>query len=100
MQALLGYASRSGTPRSTAIGRKLPNEQWFPVQATSPRLSAVAHASVARAGEVAAALRRAERDLAALADDQAIALLGADGPDLEALAAWPTRCAARPLATK
>jgi len=36
--------------------------------------------------DVAAALRQAERDPAALTDDQAIALLGADGPDLEALA--------------
>jgi FO synthase len=39
-----------------------------------------------RTGEVAAALRQAERDPAALTDDQAIALLSADGPDLEALA--------------
>ena len=37
-------------------------------------------------GEVASALRQAERDPAALTDDQAIALLSADGPDLEALA--------------
>jgi FO synthase len=42
--------------------------------------------SVASAGEVAAALRQAERNPAALTDDQAIALLSADGPDLEALA--------------
>jgi len=42
--------------------------------------------SVARSGEVAAALRQAERDPAALTDDQAIALLSADGVDLEALA--------------
>jgi FO synthase len=42
--------------------------------------------AVARSGEVAAALRQAERDPAALTDDQAIALLSADGPDLEALA--------------
>jgi len=40
-----------------------------------------------RPGEAAAALRQAERDPAALTDDQAIALLGADGDDLEALAA-------------
>jgi FO synthase len=37
-------------------------------------------------GEIAAALRQAERDPAALTDSQAIALLGADGPDLDALA--------------
>ncbi|MBV9858410.1 MAG: bifunctional FO biosynthesis protein CofGH [Streptosporangiaceae bacterium] len=42
--------------------------------------------AVARPGEVAAALRQAERGPAALTDGQAIALLGADGPDLEALA--------------
>jgi FO synthase len=42
--------------------------------------------SLLGAGEVAAALRSAERDPAALTDDQAIALLSADGPDLEALA--------------
>ncbi|SNS97428.1 FO synthase subunit 1 /FO synthase subunit 2 [Geodermatophilus saharensis] len=37
--------------------------------------------------EVAAALRAAERDPAGLTDAQYLALLGADGPDLEALAA-------------
>ena len=42
--------------------------------------------AAARPGELAAALRQAERDPAALTDDQAIALLSADGPDLEALA--------------
>ena len=42
--------------------------------------------AVARPGEVAAALRQAERDPATLTDDQAVALLGADGDDLEALA--------------
>jgi FO synthase len=41
---------------------------------------------VARPGDVAAALRQAERDPAALTDEQALALLSADGPDLEALA--------------
>jgi FO synthase len=43
-------------------------------------------ANVARPGEVAAALRQAERDPAALTDTHAIALLGADGEDLDALA--------------
>ena len=38
-------------------------------------------------GEVAAALRAAERDPAGLTDAQALALLDADGPELEALAA-------------
>src|SRR5262249_24717451 len=42
--------------------------------------------AVPRPGEVAAALRQAERDPAALTDEAAIALFGADGPDLEALA--------------
>jgi FO synthase len=38
-------------------------------------------------GEVAAALRAAERDPAGITDAQALALLDADGPELEALAA-------------
>ena len=42
--------------------------------------------AVLSSAEVAAALRQAERAPAALTDAQAIALLGADGPDLEALA--------------
>ncbi len=42
--------------------------------------------AVLRPGEVAAALRQAERAPSALTDDQALALLSADGPDLEALA--------------
>jgi FO synthase len=47
---------------------------------------AVAAPAIARPGEVAAALRQAERDPASLTDDAAMALLGADGDDLEALA--------------
>ena len=43
--------------------------------------------AVARPGEVVEALRQAERDPAALTDAQAIALLSADGDDLNALAA-------------
>ena len=42
--------------------------------------------AVLSGGEVADALRQAERAPARLTDAQAIALLGADGPDLEALA--------------
>ena len=49
--------------------------------------SAPAAPAVARPGEVAAALRQAERDPAGLTDDQAVALLGADGADLDALTA-------------
>ena len=47
---------------------------------------ATAVPAATRAGEVAAALRQAERNPAALTDDQAVALLAADGDDLEALA--------------
>jgi FO synthase len=47
----------------------------------------IAAPAVTRPGDAAAALRQAERDPAALTDDQAIALLGADGDDLDALAA-------------
>ena len=43
--------------------------------------------AVARPGEIAAALRQAERDPAALTDAEAIALLAADGDDLDAMAA-------------
>jgi FO synthase len=49
--------------------------------------SATSAPAVARPGEVAEALRQAERDPAALTDAQAIALLSADGGDLEALSA-------------
>ncbi len=53
--------------------------------ATGSSLAAGAPA-VQSGREVAAALRQAERDPAALTDSQALALLSADGPDLEALA--------------
>ena len=53
---------------------------------TAGRLAAGAAPAVLSAGEIASALRQAERDPAALTDDQAIALLSADGADLEALA--------------
>jgi FO synthase len=55
-------------------------------RADAPRSASDAPA-IARPGEVADALRQAERDPAALNDEQAIALLGADGDDLAALAA-------------
>jgi FO synthase len=57
-----------------------------PAPAQVPRPSAPGAPSVLSGGEVASALRQAERDPAALTDDQAIALLSADGPELEALA--------------
>src|SRR5215469_13763604 len=53
----------------------------------APAPSAFPAPALARPGEVAAALRQAERAPAALTDEAAIALLGADGDDLEALAA-------------
>jgi FO synthase len=57
------------------------------VPPTAPASPAAPQApAVARPGEVAAALRQAERDPASLTDEAAIALLGADGDDLEALA--------------
>ncbi len=56
-----------------------------PAQAARPAGREAAPA-ILRPGETAAALRQAERDPAALTDDQALALLAADGPDLEALA--------------
>jgi FO synthase len=60
-----------------------------PVTGSSPAPADVPVAgapAVLSGAEVAAALRQAERDPAALTDAHAIALLGADGPDLEALA--------------
>ncbi len=50
------------------------------------RPAAVGAPAVLSAGEVASALRQAERDPLALTDAQAAALLSADGRDLEALA--------------
>jgi len=55
-----------------------------PASGSSP--AAPAAPFVSRPGEIASALRQAERAPAALTDDQALALLSADGPDLEALA--------------
>jgi FO synthase len=57
-----------------------------PAAARTPGSPAGTAPAMASPGEVAAALRQAERDPAALTDAQALALLGADGPDLEALA--------------
>ena len=60
-----------------------------PASSQRPTLANTAEAgapAILRPGETAAALRQAERDPAALTDDQALALLAADGPDLEALA--------------
>jgi FO synthase len=55
-----------------------------PAHPSSP--AAAGAPAVLAVGEVASALRQAERDPLALTDAQALALLAADGPDLEALA--------------
>jgi FO synthase len=57
-----------------------------PPAGSAARSAAAAAPAVLAAGETAAALRQAERDPAALSDGQAVALLTADGPDLDALA--------------
>ena len=57
-----------------------------PAPGHAPRPAAGGAPAVVSAGEVASALRQAERDPTSLTDAQALALLSADGPDLEALA--------------
>ena len=57
-----------------------------PAPGHAPRPAAAGAPAVVSAGEVASALRQAERDPTSLTDAQALALLSADGPDLEALA--------------
>jgi FO synthase len=69
----------------TGLRAPAPGSSPAPVAAPAASLAAAAAPAVLSAREVAAALRQAERDPAALTDDQAIALLGADGPDLDAL---------------
>ena len=66
--------------------REIAERTGLPAPARSPRPAAPGAPAVLAAGEVAAALRQAERDPAALTDGQAVALLSADGPELEALA--------------
>jgi len=62
-------------------------ERTRPPAPAHPSSPATAGApAVLAVGEVASALRQAERDPLALTDAQALALLSADGPDLEALA--------------
>jgi FO synthase len=68
--AAAGAPTASSTASSTASGPS--------ATAGAPAVLAV--------GEVASALRQAERNPLALTDAQALALLSADGPDLEALA--------------
>jgi FO synthase len=69
-------AERTGVPAPAPAAR--PAKAGASAKAGAP--------AILRPGETAAALRQAERDPAALTDDQALALLAADGPDLEALA--------------
>jgi len=57
-----------------------------PAPAVQPASAVQPAPAVLAVGEVASALRQAERDPLALTDAQALALLSADGPDLEALA--------------
>ena len=70
-------ASAATQPAPTAASAAL-GPAAAPAPATAP--------AAARPGELPAALRQAERDPAALTDAETIALLSADGPDLEALA--------------
>ena len=58
-----------------------------PAARAGPAAPAGASAPARLRAEVADALRSAERDPAGITDGQALALLGADGPELEALAA-------------
>ena len=74
-------AERTGLPAPASASR--PTGQEAP---GAPRPGRDDAPAILRPGETAAALRQAERDPAALTDDQALALLAADGPDLEALA--------------
>jgi FO synthase len=88
-----GHAVRTGGaagnhPERGAGSR--PGSGARPGSGTEADAAAARHGSASRAGggdaEVHDALRQAERDPAALSDDQALALLGADGDALEALA--------------
>jgi FO synthase len=71
-----------------ALGAPItPGASAAPGTPVTPGASAALGApAVLSAAEVPAALRQAERDPAALTDAQALALLSADGPNLEALA--------------
>src|SRR6266702_3187221 len=66
---------------------EIAERSGFPARAQAARPAGrEAAPAILRPSETAAALRQAERDPAALTDDQALTLLAADGPDLEALA--------------
>jgi FO synthase len=82
-------AERSGLPAAVSsprpTGREAPGAPYTDASGVL-RAGRDDAPAILRPGETAAALRQAERDPAALTDDQALALLAADGPDLEALA--------------
>ena len=78
--ARIDPAARPAGDRGRAGGSRLASAGAGPGQAA-------AGAPRRLRGEVASALRAAERDPAGITDGQALALLGADGPELEALAA-------------
>jgi FO synthase len=65
--------------------KEIAERSSVPAPAT-PSSAAAGAPAVLSGGDVAAALRQAERNPAALTDSQALALLSADGPDLEELA--------------
>jgi FO synthase len=85
-----GYGGADSPPvrgGSSGVARPDQHTPSAVPPADSPARSFAAPApAVLAAGEIAAALRQAERDPAAVTDEQAIALLSADGPHLEALA--------------
>jgi len=79
-------AERTGFPARAQASRPGEAGALLPAAADTAGALLPAAPAILRPGETAAALRQAERDPAALTDDQALALLAADGPDLEALA--------------
>jgi len=89
-----GHRSSLAAPGAAAPGAAAPGAA-APSAVPGAASSAPGVPAVLSGGDVAAALRQAERDPAKLTDAQAIALLSADGADLEALAgiADALRCA-------
>ena len=78
-------AERTGFP-APASAQSPSAASTAPATAAPANAATTGPPAILRPGETAAALRQAERDPAALTDDQALALLAADGSDLEALA--------------
>jgi FO synthase len=66
--------------------KEIAERSGHPAPATPSSGTTAGAPAVLSGGDVAAALRQAERNPAALTDSQALALLSADGPDLEELA--------------